>query len=145
MKALAVSISRRSLTLIVCETVLIVAAVCVGATIRLGGDAWDLLFVNGDIKKALLIALVCQVSLSYADLYRAPCRCRSARAVHRGRAGAQRHLVLAGRPVLLVPVARHWPRGLRRVVFPGPPGGGGWRLVFEWLTRRVAPRERSNT
>jgi hypothetical protein len=69
MKALALSIGRRSVVLIACETVLVVAAVCAGAFLRLGADAWDLLFVHGDISKALLIALVCQMCLYYADLY----------------------------------------------------------------------------
>ncbi len=141
-KALAVSISRRSLTLIVCETVLIVAAVCLGATIRLGGDAWDLLFVNGDIKKALLIALVCQVSLYYADLYEL-------------RVVADRRELFIG--VVQALSATSFLLAALYFWFPSLVIGrgvfvvssslvllavAGWRLVFEWLTRRVAPRER---
>jgi sugar transferase (PEP-CTERM system associated) len=141
-KALAVSISRRSLTLIACETILIVAAVCVGATIRLGGDAWDLLFVNGDIKKALLIALVCQVSLYYADLYEL-------------RVVADRRELFIGvvqalsATSFLLAALYFWFPALviGRGVFVASSSlvlvaVAGWRFVFEWLTRRVAPRER---
>ncbi len=70
MKAFAASIGRRALGLILFETVLIMVAVCVGAAIRLGiHDAWELLYVHGDIRKALLIALVTQLCLYFADLY----------------------------------------------------------------------------
>src|SRR3982074_3785092 len=69
MKALALSITRRSIALVAFETLLIVAAVALGAWLRLGNDAWNLLLREDGLKKALLIAFVCQVSLYYADLY----------------------------------------------------------------------------
>ncbi|MEO5509658.1 MAG: TIGR03013 family XrtA/PEP-CTERM system glycosyltransferase [Longimicrobiales bacterium] len=142
MKAVALSIGRRSVALIACETVLIVAAVCAGAAIRLGGGAWEMLFVQGDIWKAVLIAVVCQVSLYYVDLYELR--------------------VVSDRRELFVGVVQSLSATsflLAAIYFWFPSlviGHGvfvvssalvlmvvaGWRLVFEWLTRRVAPRER---
>jgi sugar transferase (PEP-CTERM system associated) len=141
-KALTVSISRRSLTLIACETVLIVAAVCIGATIRLGGDAWDLLFAHGDIKKALLIAFVCQISLYYADLYELRV-VSDRRELFIGVVQA-----LSATSFLLAAIYFWFPSlVIGRGVFVVSSSlvllaVAGWRLVFEWLTRRVAPRER---
>jgi sugar transferase (PEP-CTERM system associated) len=142
MKALAHSVSRRSLALIAFETVLIVAAVCAGAMLRLGSGAWDLLFVHGDITKALLIAFVCQVSLYYADLY-------DLRVV-----SDRRELfigivqALSATSFLLAAIYFWFPMMvIGRGVFVVSSalvliGVAGWRLLFEWLTRRVAPRER---
>ena len=142
MKALAVNMSRRSMALIGCETVLIVAAVCVGAVLRLGDGAWDLLFLHGDIAKALVIALVSQLCLYYGDLYEL-------------RVVGDRHELfirivqaLSATSFLLAALYFYFPQLII--------GGGvfivssslvvvavaGWRLVFEWLTRQVAPRER---
>jgi sugar transferase (PEP-CTERM system associated) len=141
-KALAVSISRRSLTLIACETVLIVAAVCVGAIMRLGDDAWNLLFVQGDITKALLIAVVCQLSLYYADLYELRV-VSDRRELFIGVVQA-----LSATSFLLAAIYFWFPALIiGRGVFVVSSSlvlaaVAGWRLVFEWLTRRVAPRER---
>ncbi|MEO6712176.1 MAG: sugar transferase, partial [Mycobacteriales bacterium] len=142
MKAFAASIGRRSIALIAFETVLIVAAVCAGAFLRLGGDAWSLLFVHGDIRKALLIALVSQVCLYYADLY-------ELRVV-----GDRRELfigvvqALSATSFLLAAIYFWFPSLIiGRGVFVASSSlvliaVAGWRFVFEWLTRRVAPRER---
>jgi sugar transferase (PEP-CTERM system associated) len=142
MKALALSIGRRSLALIACETVLIVAAVCAGAVLRLGGDAWDLLFVRGDIGKALLIAAVCQLCLYYADLYELRV-VSDRRELFIGVVQA-----LSATSFLLAAIYFWFPRMvIGRGVFVASSSlvliaVAGWRFVFEWLTRRVAPRER---
>ena len=142
MKALALSLGRRSVALIACETILIVAAVCTGATIRLGGGAWDMLFVDGDIRKALLIAVVCQISLYYANLYEL-------------RAVADRRELFIG--VVQALSATSFLLAAIYFWFPSLVIGrgvfvvsstlvlivvAGWRLLFEWMMRRVAPRER---
>jgi sugar transferase (PEP-CTERM system associated) len=142
MTAFAVSVSRRSMALIACETVLIVAAVCIGAVLRLGDGAWDLLFGHGDIAKALLIALVSQLCLYYADLYDL-------------RVVGDRHELFV-RIVQALSATSFLLAGIY-FVFPQLVIGGGvfvmssslvivavagWRVVFEWLTRQVAPRER---
>jgi sugar transferase (PEP-CTERM system associated) len=59
----------RSLTLVVFETVLIVAAVAVAAYVRLGDWAWVILVNENGAVKALLAAGVVQTCLYYADLY----------------------------------------------------------------------------
>jgi sugar transferase (PEP-CTERM system associated) len=137
-----VHISRRSLALIAFETVLIVAAVCLGAMIRLGSDAWDLLFAHGDISKALLIAFVCQVCLYYADLYELRV-VSDRRELFIGVVQA-----LSATSFLLAAIYFWFPSLIiGRGVFVVSSSlvliaVASWRLVFEWLTRRVAPRER---
>ena len=142
MKALFLSITRRSLTLVVFETLLIVAAVSLGALIRLGGDAWGMLLHESGFAKALLIAFVCQISLYYADLYEL-------------RATSDRRELFIGivqalsaTSFLLAAIYFWFPSLIiGRGVFVVASAlvltfVAGWRLAFEWLTRRVAPRER---
>ena len=142
MKALSINITRRSLALVVFETVLIVLAVAIGAFLRLGSDAWVLLFQEQGNEKALLIALVCQVCLYYADLYELKVACdRRELFIRIVQALSATSFLLAaiyfwapkvviGRGVFMVSSALI-------IVFVS-----GWRLVFEWLSRQVAPRER---
>ncbi|HEY2434183.1 MAG TPA: TIGR03013 family XrtA/PEP-CTERM system glycosyltransferase [Vicinamibacterales bacterium] len=142
MKALSASISRRAIALVMCETLLIVLAVSLGAAIRIQSDAWDLLFQQGGIGKALLIAFVCQVCLYYADLYEL-------------RAGKDRRELFIGivqalsaTSFVLAAIYFWWPRlVIGRGVFAVSSAlvlltVSGWRFAFEWLTRQVAPRER---
>ncbi len=142
MTAFGASIGRRSLALIAFETVLIVGAVCAGAALRLGDGAWDLLFTHGDIGKALLIALVSQLCLYYADLYELRV-VRDRRELFIGvvQALSATSFILAAIyfwfPILII----------GRGVFVASSSlvliaVAGWRFVFEWLTRKVAPRER---
>jgi sugar transferase (PEP-CTERM system associated) len=142
MTAFASSITRRSVALIAFETVLIVVAVSIGAWIRLGEGAWDLLFVASEFRKAFLIAAVCQICLYYTDLY-------------------QLHVVADRREMFigLVQALGATSFLLAAIYFVAPSliiGRGvfvvssvlvflavfSWRIAFEWLTRRVAPRER---
>lgn len=142
MKAMALSIGRRSMALIACETVLIVAAVCAGAALRLGSGAWEMLFVEGDIRKALLIAFVCQMSLYYADLYELRV-VSDRRELFIGVVQA-----LSSTSFLLAAIYFWFPSLIiGRGVFVVSStlvliAVAGWRLLFEWLMRRVAPRER---
>src|SRR3954466_8015155 len=62
-------LSARSLTLIVLETALIITAVAIAAYARLGEFAWDIAVNENGVQKALLIAVVTQTCLYYADLY----------------------------------------------------------------------------
>jgi sugar transferase (PEP-CTERM system associated) len=142
MKVLSITLTRRTLALVVFETVLIVAAVALGALIRLGYDGWALLFQESGFLKALLIAFVCQTSLYYADLY-------ELRVASDRRELFIRIVQALSVTSFLLGAIYYW--------FPGLVIGrgvfvvssvlvlgfvAGWRLTFEWLTRRVAPRER---
>jgi len=141
-KALALRITPRSVVLIACETVLIVSAVCAGAWLRLGSDAWDAMFVAGDIRKAFLIAVVCQLCLYYTDLYEL--RVVSDRRelfVGVVQALGATSLILAAlyfmSPALIIGRGVFVVSSLLVFLVVS-----GWRVAFEWLTRRVAPRER---
>ena len=142
MKAFALSITRRSFALIALETLLIVSAVALGAWIRLGTDAWALLFDEGGLQRALLIAVVCQVCLYYADLYQM--RVASDRRelfIGIVQALSATSFLVAGiyflEPSLIIG------RGVFVVsAVLVATTVAGWRLVFEWLTRQVGPRER---
>jgi sugar transferase (PEP-CTERM system associated) len=132
----------RSVTLVVCETLLILAAVALAAYLRLGDWAWYILVYEYGFGKTLLVAAVAQVCLYYADLYD----------LHR----------LSDRRELFIRVAQalaaasfvlaalyYWAPGLviGRGVFAIAAGLAitfiiSWRLAFEWLSRRVSPRER---
>ena len=101
--ALRSDLTRRSLALVAFETILIVLAVALGAFLRLGTEAWTLLFHERGLEKALLIAFVCQMCLYYADLYDLRVVERPARAVHPHRPGTRRRLVHPRRHLFLVP------------------------------------------
>ena len=142
MKALSINLTRRSLALVAFETVLIVLAVALGALLRLGTEASELVFQERGIEKALLIAFTCQICLYYADLYEL--RVASDRRelfIRIVQALSATSFLLAaiyfwlpsvviGRGVFMV-------SAVLVIVFVS-----GWRLLFEWLSRRVAPRER---
>lgn len=135
-------LSVRSLTLIVFETLLIVSAVAAATYARLGELARDVALYEHGIAKALLIAAVTQLCLYFSDLY------------------DLRHL--ADRRELFTRIAQALSAAsfiLAAVYFWFPSlviGRGvfliaallvlllvsGWRVMFEWVSRRVAPRER---
>jgi sugar transferase (PEP-CTERM system associated) len=140
--ALTVGLRLRSVTLIACETVLILLAVVAAAYLRLGTHAWDLLAIDGGLPKALLIAAVAQLCLYYADLYDlrllADRREMFTRMLH---ALASASLILAavyywlpsliiGRGVFMIAAVM-----VMTLVI-------AWRLAFEWASGRVGPRER---
>jgi sugar transferase (PEP-CTERM system associated) len=142
MKVLSVTLTRRTMALVAFETVLILTAVGLGALMRLGEGSWTLLFQESGFLKALLIAFVCQTSLYYADLY-------EMRVASDRRELFIRIVQALSVTSFLLAAIYYW--------FPGLVIGrgvfvvssvlvlafvAGWRLTFEWLTRRVAPRER---
>jgi sugar transferase (PEP-CTERM system associated) len=142
MKALYVNLTKRSFALVVCESLLIVAAVVIAAWLRLGSDVWTLLFTDNGFMKAGLIALVCQVSLYYADMYEL-------------RALSDRRELFIGivqglaATCFILAAIYFWVPSLvigRGVFMIGSVfvmiSVAGWRLAFEWLTRQVAPSER---
>jgi sugar transferase (PEP-CTERM system associated) len=141
-RVLALRLRTRKLTLVACETALIVLAVVAAAYLRLGESAMVLLALEGGLVKTLLIAAVAQTCLYYADLYDLRLlndrRELFIRVLH---ALAFASLILAGvyffAPALVIG------RGvfviaatfvITLVI--------GWRIAFEWASRRVRPRER---
>lgn len=135
-------LGRRSALLIICEHLLIVAAVFLAARVRLGELAW-VLFTNDDgLAKSVLIAAACQLCLYYADLY-------DLRSIIDRRDLFVRIVQALGGTSLLLAALYYWVPTL--VV-----GRGvfilatlfvitlvvGWRLLFEWMGRRLAPQER---
>jgi sugar transferase (PEP-CTERM system associated) len=141
-RVLAVRMTARRLTLVACETALIVAAVAAAAYVRLGTQAWDVLAYEGGVINALLIAGVVQACLHYADLY--DLRLLSERRevfVRILHALASASFILAtlyywfpllviGRGVFIIAAVF-----VMTLVI-------GWRIAFEWVSRRVRPRER---
>jgi sugar transferase (PEP-CTERM system associated) len=126
--------------LILCEALVILGAVYAAAYLRLAdtGPGW----ADGILPKALLIALVTQLCLYFGDLY--DFRIISDRRELFVRAAQS----LGGASLVLAAVYFWFPdlivgRGVFMlaavivitVLF-------GWRIVFEWGTRRVGPRER---
>jgi sugar transferase (PEP-CTERM system associated) len=133
-------ITWRSLTLILCESAVILGSVYFAAYVRLG--AMDLTGSDAVLPKALLIAGVTQLCFYFADLYdfriladRRELFVRAAQAL-----GATSLLLAAiyfwfpdlivGRGVFMVAALL-----VITLLF-------GWRIAFEWTSRQVGPRER---
>jgi exopolysaccharide biosynthesis polyprenyl glycosylphosphotransferase len=134
--------SRRSVALLGFETVLIVSAVALATFLRLGEWTWDVLRAEGGVEKALLIAAVSQMCLYYLDLY-------DLRTVSDRRELFVRIVQALGAASFILAAFYFW--------FPTMIIGRGvfmiaallvlalvigWRVAFEWLSRRVAPHER---
>jgi sugar transferase (PEP-CTERM system associated) len=142
MRLLVQRLTVRSVALVACETVLILGAIAAGAYVRLGEGVWDIAASWSEILKSLLMAAVAQLCLYYADLYdlrvvsdRRELFTRIVQAL------ASASFVLAalyfwfpalivGRGVFVIAV-------LFVMLFVT-----GWRLAFDWLSRRAGPRER---
>jgi sugar transferase (PEP-CTERM system associated) len=135
-------VTWRLVTLFVFETALIVLTVVVAAALRLGAsvallDGRESLFFKG-----LLIALVTQLCLYYADLYKLE-------VVVDRRELFIRTLQALGATALILGVLYFWFPALviGRGVFTIAAAFVitvviGWRVAFEWLAKRVGPRER---
>jgi sugar transferase (PEP-CTERM system associated) len=132
----------RTLLLVLCEAWLIVVAVVVAAVVRLGAEAQDLFVYEDGLWKALLIAGVVQACLYYADLYdlrlladRRELFTRMLQAL------ASASLVLAGVyywfPALIVGRGVFMIAAVLIIVLVL-----GWRMAFEWVSRRARPSER---
>ena len=134
--------SWRALTLIVCEGLLVVGVIILASYVRLGRDATAVFLAPYGLAKAILIAATCQMCFYYADLY-------DLRVVADRRELFVRSLQALGATSLILAVTYYWfpdlviGRGVFliasvlvvTVVF-------GWRLAFEWATRRIRARER---
>ena len=135
-------ISVRSVTLVALETALIVCAVAAASYVRLGDNMSEVMVYDNGVAKTLLVALVAQLCLYYADLY------DLRKVADRGELFGRIMQALAYTSFLLAVVYFWFPaliigRGvfilaacfvLIAVV--------GWRVVFEWLSHSVGPKER---
>jgi sugar transferase (PEP-CTERM system associated) len=132
----------RSVTLVACETVLILGAVAIAAYIRLGDWAWQILIAEHGPVKTLFIAGVTQICLYYGDLYD-PRRMADRRElfVRLSQALAAASFVLALSyywfPSLVIGRGVFAIAAVLAITFIV-----GWRVAFEWLSGYVGPRER---
>ena len=132
----------RSSVLVAGESALIFGAIAAAAYVRLGSGAWILLAETSGLLRVLLVLGVCQTALHYADLY-------DVRFVADTRDLMVRLLQAVGVSSIILAVIYFW--------FPNAIIGRGvflfasifivigvvaWRLVFSWVSRRAAPRER---
>jgi sugar transferase (PEP-CTERM system associated) len=136
------SVTTRGLLVVGAETCLIVLAVTAAAYLRLGSDAFILITQESGLIKTLILAGVTQACLYYADLYDLR--------------------VSADRRELFIRVLRAlgWASFILAALYFWFPnliiGRGvflfaamfvltlvvGWRVIFEWIGPRLAPRER---
>jgi FlaA1/EpsC-like NDP-sugar epimerase len=137
------TLTWRSISLIVCEAAAILGCVYLGAFVRLGGgDFSDFSWAAGILPKALLIAAVTQLSLYFADLY-------DFRVLGERRELFVRSVQALGASSLLLAAIYFWfpdlivGRGVFMVAaFAIIALLFGWRVLFEWTSRKVGPRER---
>jgi sugar transferase (PEP-CTERM system associated) len=142
MRLLSHRLRARTLFVVGCEACLIVLAVVAAAVARLGVEGWDVLAVDNGLAKAALIAVIVQACLYYADLYDlrllADRRELFTRMLH---ALASASLVLAAIyywfPALIIGRGVFMVAALLVMVLVL-----GWRMAFEWASRRARPRER---
>ena len=132
----------RSGVLVAGESALIFSAIAAASYVRLGTEAWVLLAQPGGLLRVLLVLAVCQTTLHYNDLY-------DVRFVADMRDLMVRLLQAIGFASILLAVIYYW--GPDAII-----GRGvfllasifmivalvAWRLVFAWVSRRAAPRER---
>jgi sugar transferase (PEP-CTERM system associated) len=135
-------LTGRLLALVAFEMTLILAAVAAAAYMRLGDLAWVILAEENGFPKTLLIAGVCQICLYYADLY-------DLRVVADRRELVVRIVQALSAASFLLAALYYWfpPLIIGRGVFTIAAflvmvAVVGWRVVFEFLSRRVRPRER---
>jgi sugar transferase (PEP-CTERM system associated) len=132
----------RSFVLVAGETALLAAAVVISSVLVGGPHAWELLADNTAILRVLLIVVVCQLCLHYADLY-------DLRTMTTKRDFVSRLMRAIGATSLILGIA-YWLFPLLVVeqgVFLLSAGLAAllvmaWRSAFEVVTARLAPRER---
>jgi sugar transferase (PEP-CTERM system associated) len=132
----------RSAGLVAGESALIFSAIAGASYVRLGPAAWTLLSEPGGLLRALLVLIVSQTTLHFADLY-------DVRFVADMRDLLVRLLQAVGFASILLAVIYFW--------FPDAMIGRGvflfaamfiiasvvaWRVLFAWVSSRAAPRER---
>src|SRR5438034_3139437 len=142
-KGLLQPMTRRSGTLVLLESSLILAAVIAGAYLVVGPQAWRVAAAQAMVAKSLLILFVCQCCLYYTDHYDDP----------RG-AGDQRELfarlmqALGATALILSALYFRFPdliieRGVFAVAAVLVTTAViAWRVTFGWVSRRIGPRER---
>jgi len=132
----------RSAVLVAGESALIFSAIAAASYVRLGADAWVLLAKPGGLLRVMLVLAVCQITLHYNDLY-------DARFVSDIRDLMVRLLQAIGFASILLAVIYYW--GPDAIIGRGVfllasifmiAAVVAWRLVFAWVSRRAAPRER---
>ena len=132
----------RSAMLVGGESVLMFGALVAASYLRLGGDAWTLLSEQNGFLRVILVIIVCQTSLHYADMY-------DVRFIGDTRDLLIRLFQALGATSLVLAVVYFW--------YPDAMIGRGvfllasillvvtvivWRLLWAWVSRRAAPRER---
>jgi sugar transferase (PEP-CTERM system associated) len=132
----------RSAVLVGGESALLFAALAAASYLRLGDQAWSLFGRPSAMLRVLLVLVVAQTAVHYADLY-------NVRFVADTRDLLIRLLQALGATSIILAVVYFW--------FPQAMIGRGvflyatvlmilvvvgWRLVFAWLSHRAAPRER---
>jgi sugar transferase (PEP-CTERM system associated) len=133
----------RTAALILFESQLIIGAVALATALRLGwGEVWSIVGSEDGLLKAALIAGVCQLCLYFADLY-------DLRVVADRRELMVRVLQSLSATSILLAVLYFWfpalivGRGVFLVAaFLVISLVVGWRLLFEWVARRVGTSER---
>jgi sugar transferase (PEP-CTERM system associated) len=133
----------RTAALILFESQLIIGAVALATGLRLGwSEVWITLGSQDGLLKAVLIAVVCQLCLYFADLY-------DLRVVADRRELMVRVLQSLSATSILLALLYFWfpslivGRGVFLVVaFLVISLVVGWRLLFEWVARRVGTSER---
>jgi len=132
----------RTAVLLTGETALLTTAVALGSYVRFR-DSTPMLFTDANgVLRVMLIVVVCQICLHYADLY-------DLRTIADTRDLVVRLLQALGATSLILAVIYFW--------FPDWVIGRGvfliaavlvislillWRLLFGWLSKNIAPRER---
>jgi sugar transferase (PEP-CTERM system associated) len=135
-------LTGRSVALVAFETALILSAVALAAYIRLGDWAWQIFSDEHGLAKTLLISAVCQLCLYYAEMY-------DLRVVADRRELFVRIVQSLAVASFILAALYYWfpPLIIGRGVFTIAAflvmgGVIGWRVVFEFVSRRVRPRER---
>ena len=135
-------VTWRSAVLVAGESVLIFGAIAAASYVRLGADAWVMLAQPSGLLRVLLVLVVCQTTLHYADLYDV----RFVRDIHEL---MMRLLQAIGFSSILLAVVYFWaPQAMiGRGVFLVAAvliiaAIVTWRLLFAWVSKRAAPRER---
>jgi sugar transferase (PEP-CTERM system associated) len=135
--------TSRLVLLIALEMTIMVGCIALAAYIRLGDGIWGLIHERNTLYKALLVAFVCQMCLYYAELYDEMRMSPDRREllVRIFQALGATSIILAilyyifpalvlGRGVVMIAAIM-----ITAVVV-------GWRMLYTWFARRVAPRER---
>ena len=135
-------LTGRAMVLVGFETALIFCTIVSAAYLRLGEDAWTVFANEYGVPKTLLIALVCQMCLYYADMY-------DLRLVSDRRELFVGIVQALGSASFILAALYYWipsliiGRGVFTIsAFFVMTAVIGWRIMFDFLSRRVRPRER---